>query len=93
MSECGSAAHGSFAMSIPESVWRAALDAYDLSIQTDPRNTEVMRSRPDIIAAIRRDAMIEALETAFQAMGAYPKQVAGDPQCPCTEAANPPSAS
>jgi hypothetical protein len=40
----------------------AALAEYDLSLQSDPRNTEQLRSRPGGIASMRRAAMREALQ-------------------------------
>lgn len=39
----------------------AALIEYDLSLQSDPRNTEQLRSKPGNVERMRRDAMREAL--------------------------------
>ncbi len=41
-----------------------ALAEYDLSLQSDPRNTEQARANPRWIAAMRRDAMREAIRAA-----------------------------
>lgn len=55
-------------MQITDKMVDAAMQEYNLALESDPRNTDQMRNSlrwPFILSAMRRDAMHAALEAAL----------------------------
>lgn len=72
---------------ITDEMVEAALAEYDISLRSDPRNTEQARGRPGVVERMRKDAMREALAAVFEAMphleeGQTHLEPASQPTCP-----------